>query len=188
LLVAVGALSTCSRRETANPVPEGAGRVPGLAAPLADAPSVEGSTVEGSVAGREFGAVASALLIESPECSRATVVYLFSKPVRCLDLSFAGWDQAMDPAAAVLELHVEGRTAGSYLVVDAPSPTAGEAVVRSVSAPKRGTAGEASATGGWITMEKVAPSGATGTFAVTFGARQVKGRFEAAFCPSGHEP
>jgi hypothetical protein len=44
-------------------------------------------------------------VIESPDSDTTTVIYLLSKPVRCVDLSFSGWDRALGTGSSVLELN-----------------------------------------------------------------------------------
>ena len=63
--------------------------------PRVDDASREQSTIAGSVRGAPFTHIAAAFVIENPDSDATTVVYLFSNPVRCLDLSFAGWDQTI---------------------------------------------------------------------------------------------
>jgi hypothetical protein len=133
--------------------------------------------------------VATSFVIESPDSNAATVVYLFSKPVRCLDLSFSAWDQALDPNTMVLELDLVGKAPGSYLAVDTPTPSQREAVIRVARASARGGPRELRANGGWLTIDSLSPGGpARGSFAVTFGSHPMSGKFDAAFCPEGHEP
>jgi hypothetical protein len=156
---------------------------------LAHGDVAPGGTVSGSADGRDFGPVATAFVIESPDSNAATVVYLFSKAVRCLDLSFSQWDQALDPNTMVLELDIVGKAPGSYLAVDTSAPSAREAVVRVARASARGGRGESRASGGWLTVDALSPGGpARGSFALTFGSRPMSGSFNAAFCPEGHEP
>jgi hypothetical protein len=43
--------------------------------------------------------------------------------------------------------------------------------------------------GGWITLDSIAGRGpARGSFLLEFGADRLTGKFDASFCPSGHEP
>ena len=156
---------------------------------LAGGGDVLAGTVSGGADGREFGPVATSFVIESPDSIAATIVYLFSKPVRCLDLSFSEWDQAIDRSTMVLELDIVGKAPGSYLVVDAPAPSQREAIVRVARAGARGAPHESRATGGWLVVDGLSPGGpARGSFTVTFGSRSMSGSFDAAFCPGGHEP
>jgi hypothetical protein len=54
---------------------------------------------------------------------------------------------------------------------------------------KGGAVNEVRSSGGWITVDSLSPFGpAVGSFALTFGAGQLTGRFNAAFCAGGHEP
>jgi hypothetical protein len=147
------------------------------------------STITGSVGGTPFTDVAAAFVIESPDSDTTTVIYLFSKPVRCLDLSFSEWDRALGTGSSVLELKVLGKAPGSYLSVATPTLSPREAAAEWKRTSATGVANEVRSSGGWITVDSLFPSGpATGTFALEFAAGHLTGRFNAAFCTDGHEP
>jgi hypothetical protein len=130
----------------------------------------------------------SALVIESPERSSSTVVYLFSRAVSCVDLSFAAWDQTIDPGTTFLELHLEGKVLGRYPVVDSTAPASRQGTARVASAYPGGGE-ETRATGGSVAIDELTPYGRTaGRFDLAFGDRPLRGQFAAVFCPSGHEP
>jgi hypothetical protein len=182
----VAAATACRGRNVPGPTESGQVAPALVASASQDAGA---GNVSGRVGGRDFGGVASAFRIESPDSNADTVVYLFSTPVRCLDLSLADWDDRLDPNTMVLELHLVGRTPGSYLAVDSPEPAAHEAIVRASQASARGGPRESRATGGWITVEALSRGGpASGAFELTFGTQPVTGRFDAEFCGGGHEP
>jgi hypothetical protein len=179
--------SACRSRDATKPSEPG--RPTPAPSGLATGDEALAGTVSGSADGRDFGPVAASFVIESPDSSAATIVYLFSKPVRCLDLSFSDWDQSIGSNTMVLELDIVGKAPGSYLVVDSPAPSPREAGVRVARAGARGASPESRATGGWLTIDGLSPGGpARGSFTVTFGSRQMTGSFDAAFCPGGHEP
>lgn len=133
--------------------------------------------------------MAAAFVIESPDSDATTVVYLFSNPVRCLDLSFAGWDHTIANGTLVLELKVLGKDPGAFLAVTGPVLSAREGAAEWMRASGDPPPIEVSSKGGWITLDTVSPRGpATGTFTLDFGSGPLSGSFNAAFCAGGHEP
>jgi hypothetical protein len=148
----------------------------------------EQNTIAGSVGGVPFPQVAAAFVIESPDSDATTVIYLLSKPARCLDLSFSGWDRTIARGTSILELKVLGKAAGSFLVVTAPtlSLREGSADWTRTGEPQPV---EVRSTGGWITLDSLSTRGpATGTFSLELGRDRLTGTFNAAFCAGGHEP
>jgi hypothetical protein len=149
----------------------------------------EDSVVRGSADGKAFPPVAASWVIESPEVEGATVVYLFSRPVACVALSFSGWDSALEDGTAVLAIEMFGSEPGSYLASSAsgPSPRAAGAVwMRSA---RQGASVDLRASSGWVTLNAISRLGAArGSFALTFGSASVTGTFRASFCADGHEP
>jgi len=148
----------------------------------------EQSTIAGSAGGAPFSQVAAAFVIESPDSDATTVIYLLSKPVRCLDLSFSGWDRTIAAGTLILELKVLGKAPGSFLAVSGPtlSLREGSAELTRTAEPQPV---EVRSTGGWITLDALVPRGpATGTFSLEFGRERLSGRFNAGFCAGGHEP
>src|SRR5580698_11022514 len=74
----------------------------------------DGSNVlGGSIDGVPFTS-AMALWIESPDMESTTVIYLLSKPVRCLDLSFSDWDRHLPGGTTFLELTFFGHSPGTF--------------------------------------------------------------------------
>jgi hypothetical protein len=185
--IAAVVLVACKGRE-ASPTLDVPPSLPSKASPEEMAIDAA-STIAGSVGGAPFTDIAASFVIESPDSDTTTVIYLFSKPVRCVDLSFAGWDRGLGAGGSVLELKVSGKAPGSYLSVTTPTLSAREAVAEWMRTSTKGIANEVRSSGGWITVDSLSPLGqATGTFALEFGAGQLKGSFRAAFCPGGHEP
>jgi hypothetical protein len=149
----------------------------------------EDGTVAGSAGGAPFTRIASAFVIENPESEATTVIYLFSNPVRCLDLSFSGWDRTITKGTLVLELKLLGKTPGSFLAVSTPTPSMREAAAEWMRASADPPPIEVRSTGGWVTLDTLVARGpTTGTFALAFGRGQLTGGFKAAFCAGGHEP
>jgi hypothetical protein len=154
---------------------------------LAEDATDEQNTIAGSPGGLSFPQVAAAFVIESPDSDATTVIYLLSKPVRCLDLSFAGWDRTIAKGTSILELKVLGKAPGSFLVVTTtPSKREGSADWTRTAEPQPV---EVHSTGGWIILDTLLPRGpATGSFSLEFERDQLAGKFNATFCAGGHEP
>ena len=156
--------------------------------PAGDGAAAE-SAIAGAVRGAPFTQVASAFRIESPDSDRATVIYLLSRPVRCIDLSFTGWDRALPHGTSVLEIEVLGKTAGSFLAVSSATLSPFEAAVEYERPSPDEPGNETRSTGGWVTIDTLSPQGpAAGTFTLDFGGDHLAGTFNALFCPGGHEP
>ena len=144
--------------------------------------------VTGSADGRPF-TNAAAFLIENPDLESTTVLYLFSKPVSCLDLSFSEWDRRLARGTNFLELKIFGRAQRPLPVVMTGTPGPGEAVARYARSAAPETSNETRATGGTITLAMFLPrSSATVSFSLAFEKNRLNGNVTAAFCPGGHEP
>src|SRR3984957_19721280 len=149
----------------------------------------EKSTIAGSVGRMQFTHVADAFVIESPDSDATTVVYLFSNPVRCLDLSFSGWDRTIANGTLVLELKLLGNAPGAFLAVTSSTLSARQEAAEGMGTSAEPPPVEVRSTGGRVTLDALVPRGpATGTFALDFGASQLTGSFKEAFCAGGHEP
>jgi hypothetical protein len=147
------------------------------------------NTIAGSAGGTPFSQVASAYVIENPESDLATVIYLLSKPVRCIDLSFAGWDRTIANGTLVLELKLLGKSAGMYRAVGESALAPGEGSAEWMRTSSDPPPVEVRSQGGWITLDSLTGRGpATGSFMLGFGPDRLTGKFDASFCPSGHEP
>jgi hypothetical protein len=109
------------------------------------------SMITGLVGGVRFTDVAAAFVIESPDSDATTVIYLFSKSVRCVDLSFSRWDRAIATGTLVLDLKLLGKDRGSFLSVTTPTISRREAAAEWVRTSAKGVEKEARSSGGWIT-------------------------------------
>jgi hypothetical protein len=154
---------------------------------IANAQSGSGG-VTGSADGRPF-TNAAAFLIENPDLESTTVLYVFSAPVSCLDLSFSEWDRRLPSGTSFLELKIFGRAQRQLPVEMTGTPGPGEAVARYARSAAPETSNETRATGGTITLATFLPrSSATVSFSLAFGKNHLNGNLTAAFCPGGHEP
>jgi hypothetical protein len=185
--LAMAVLATACKDRDLRRVPDAPAAA--LAIPPVDAGAEEENTIGGSAGGASFTHVAAAFVIESPESEATTVIYLLSKPVRCVDLSFSDWDRTITNGTLVLELKILGKVPGSFLVVSTPTPSTREAVAEWMRASADPSPVEVSSTGGWVVLDSLSSAGpAKGSFALEFGAGQLTGKFNAALCPGGHEP
>ncbi len=159
-------------------------------ADVATPPAGSGTgTVTGSVGGAPFGSVATALWAGAADDPSTTVVYVFSKPVACSELTTPGWDTRITNGTSVLEMKSFGTTPGSYKVVTTLTPAPGEASVNYTLSSTMGTPKEDGSTMGTVTLTTLTPStSAKGSFTLTFGTSSISGSFDAVYCPGGHEP
>ena len=148
------------------------------------------TTIQGSVDGHDFNVAGSALVIgASDDPMNTTVVYVFSAPVACADISKAGWDTTISDGTNVLEMKEIGTTPATYKVTSSPSPAMGEAAVNYTLSSQSGTPVETQSKSGAVTLETLTAMGpATGTFDLTFANGSLKGTFAAAWCAIGREP
>ncbi len=148
-----------------------------------------GNSIAGSVGGMTFDTAASAYRIGSSDDPATTVVYLFSKEVKCAELATPGWDKRINDHTQVLEMKEIGLTQSRYAVTTSPTPGPGEAAVNYTLSSRTGTPVETQASTGSVTLIRVAlGTGATGLFDLKFGGSALTGTFDAAFCLEGHEP
>ena len=148
-----------------------------------DAPAEEQGpgTIAGAAGGTPFTHVAAAFVIDGPESDATTVVYLFSNPVRCLDLSFSAWDRAVSNGTLVLELKLLGTAPGTFLVVTGSTLSVREAAVEWMRTSVDPPPVEVRSKGGFVRLETLSTSGpATGAFSLDFGASRLTGTFMAA--------
>jgi hypothetical protein len=150
-----------------------------------------GTTITGSADGTPFTSIGSVLWAGMPDVAASTVIYLFSKPIKCADITKAGWDTTITNATQILEVKAMGTTAAVYQpIIKAPRlPAAGEAQVNYTLSVTSGTPMEAFATAGSVTLSKVtATTNVTGSFDLMFGTNALKGTFDATYCAAGREP
>jgi hypothetical protein len=146
------------------------------------------NVIVGSAGGAAFRTVEAAFVIESPEAAATTVIYLFSKPVSCVDLSFSAWDHALPRETVVLQLKLLGKEPGRFLAVTTPAAP-GEAAAQCMRVTAAGAEHVVAAKGGEISLDSVSVGGpARGRVALNFGATQMGGQFTATFCANSYEP
>jgi hypothetical protein len=182
ILAATAILAACHGR---NP----AGLDGGMATAdgTADVGAQEPGIIRGA-GGKVIARVASAYVIESPDSDGTTVVYLFSRPVRCLDLSVPDWDRSLEEGTQVVKVTLSGGSPGRYRVLGS-TPTRGEASLEASRATPRGAVQEVRASQGWLVLDALVPRGAAaGSFGVDLDRDRWDARFEAEFCQGGHEP
>ncbi len=175
----------------------------GARANPSDAPTLGSAQVFASAAGTEADGAAvlsgsadgvpftsaTAFRIETPDMESTTVIYLLSKPVRCLDLSFSDWDRHLPGGTTFLELKFFGHAPGTFWAVNAEIPAPEQVVVRYVKPSATGTSDEVRATGGTVSLDAAAPREAVSlNLSLAFGSHQLTGKIAALFCPGGHEP
>ncbi|MEA2697310.1 MAG: hypothetical protein QOI66_1581 [Myxococcales bacterium] len=150
-----------------------------------------GTMITGSADGNPFTNIGSVLWAGMPDVAASTVIYVFSKPIKCSDITKAGWDTTITNMTQILEVKAMGTTAAVYQpIIKAPRlPAAGEAQVNYTLSLTSGTPTEAFATAGSVTLSKVtATTNVTGSFDLMFGANALKGTFDATYCAAGREP
>ncbi len=132
---------------------------------------------------------AAAFVIESPDVEATTVIYVLSRPVRCVDLSFSEWDKRLPGETTFLELKFSGHAPGTFWAVETDVPSPGQ-VVATYSRPSAGGASDdIRSTGGTVTLATIAPRDAASvSFSMAFGSHQMTGNLTALFCPGGHQP
>ena len=150
-----------------------------------------GTTLTGSADGTPFTSVGSVLWAGMPDVAASTVIYVFSNPIQCSDITQAGWDTTITNKTQILEVKAMGTTPGVYQpIIRTPRlPAAGEAQVNYTLSLTSGTPMESFSTSGSVTLNKVrATTSATGSFDLMFGVNALKGTFQATFCAAGREP
>ncbi len=186
--LAVLALSGCSHSTASNP---GNDLSQGVAADLSgDLATTSGNpgTITGTVAGKTFGTVMTALWIDGTDTATNAVVYVFDKTTACGDISAAGWD-VTGPLSSTqhLEMKTFNQTPATFTVVT-HALGAGQANASYTF----GAGGDTVGTAGTVTLASLVAGGAaTGSFDVTsFGstANHLSGTFDAVFCSTGVEP
>ena len=148
-----------------------------------------GNTISGSADGTPFDTVSMALWFGAPDDPATTVIYVFSKPVKCSDFSTPGWDKRITDKTQFLEMKMFGLTPATYTVTTSATPAPGEASVNYTLSSTSGVPVETASSGGTVTLSTITPTtNATGSFALHFGANNLNGTYDATYCPGGHEP
>jgi hypothetical protein len=160
--------------------------------------SAGGTSVSGTVFGKPFNSAAAAVWIGMPDPGpnglTANVLYIFEKAVPCSAISHTGWDgPGTFSNNQVLEFRALGPVPHAFKVVGPPPPGAtatatGEVAVNHVD-NSRGAGAEQIFNGGTVTIDAVVPKmSMKGTFDVKFAMGELKGSFDATYCPTGVEP
>ncbi len=150
-----------------------------------------GTVLTGSADGTPFTSVGSVLWAGMPDVAASTVIYVFSNPIQCADITQAGWDTTITNKTQILEVKAMGTTPGVYQpIIKAPRlPAAGEAQVNYTLSLTSGTPTESFSTSGSVTLTKLtATTSVIGSFDLMFGANALKGTFQASYCAAGREP
>jgi hypothetical protein len=186
LTTVVWTLAGCS----ASPASDTGDSSAGTASCSAAADGADGSgSVDGTVNGDAYASVAAARVIGSPDSKSTTVVYVFSRPVACSELCSPGWDERIKDQTQSLELKLFGKTPATFSVVKTATPAAGETSVNYTLSSTTSTPQELGASSGQVVLAALDASGAAkGSFDLNFGTDALKGSFDAAYCPGGHEP
>lgn len=146
-------------------------------------------SIAGTADGTPFTAVVTSLWAGAPDSAATTVVYMFSGTVDCAALKTPGWDTRITNGTQVLEMKMLGVQPQTYKVVTGPMPGPGEAAVNYTLSSTQGTPKETSATSGTVTLDALVPgSRVSGSMDLSFGTNKLTGKYDAAFCPEGHEP
>jgi hypothetical protein len=148
-----------------------------------------GNRISGTVNGKTFNTVMTALYAGMPDDPASTVVFLFEAAVDCSQVSAAGWDKRVPNGSQVLELKMMGTTAMAYTVTTAATPAPGEASVNHTVAAPTGTPPETASNGGKVTLVAITPTAsAKGSFDLTYPNGSLSGAFDASYCAGGVEP
>ncbi len=146
-------------------------------------------TISGTADANPFAKVATAYLAGAPDSTSTTVVFLFSKPVKCADIGAAAWDARIPDGTQILELKIFGQMPGTFTAVTTVTPAPGEVSVNYTLSSTSTTPKETGSSGGSLVLETLtAGTSASGTFDIKFGANSLSGRFDAIYCPGGREP
>jgi hypothetical protein len=147
------------------------------------------SSISGSADGTPFTNVASSYWIGAPDDPATTVVFVFSKPTACKDLSPPGWDKRITDGTQFLEMKMFGLTPATYNVTTSLTPAPGEASVNYTLSSQSSTPAESGSSAGTVTLSTVAATkNVTGSFALKFANNSLTGTYNAVFCPGGNEP
>jgi hypothetical protein len=159
-----------------------------VSAGTATAESDGANVLGGSADGVPF-TTATAFRIESPDLESTTVIYLLSKPVRCLELSFSDWDRHLPGGTTFFELKFFGNSPGTFWAVNAEVPAPKQVAVTYVKPSAAGTADEVRPSGGTVDLGAAAPRETVSlNVSLAFGSHHLTGTIPALFCPGGHEP
>jgi hypothetical protein len=190
ILAVLSSIGCKSERDPARGA-EGSARVEAIDAVEGDRAIEEHTNfVTGSVKGVRFAESVTSIAVAGDGAADRTIVYLFSRAMTCMDLSFTGWDERIAEGTVVLALELRKPRRGDLVVVPADAQAAGEASARLTrSSRAKGGGKEADAERGTVTLRALPVDGSVaGRFAIWFGQDRLSGDFSATFCPAGHEP
>lgn len=146
-------------------------------------------TIAGGVGGQAFATVGAAYHVGSPDDPATSVVYLFSNPILCSEITSTGWDGSITDGTDILEIKAVGTAAAVYPVSSLPTAPSGDASVNYTLSSTTGTPVETIGTSGSVTFTTLTGgASATGSFTIGFAGSSLTGTFDAAFCAAGREP
>jgi hypothetical protein len=150
---------------------------------------VAGNAIAGIAHGRPFDSVAASWWIGAPDSPGTVVVYLFSTPVTCAQISGGGWDATLAEGTQSLEMKLIGTQPANYAIVKTATPAPGEASVNQ-TLTTGGQGDELQASSGEVVLTQIkATTMAVGTFHVVLpSGGKLDGSFSAPFCKGGREP
>lgn len=159
-------------------------------APIEEPASSGSGAISGALDKRAFDTIGSAWLIGKPDDAAQTrVVHLFDRPVKCSEISAAGWDETVADATQVLEIKLIGAAPGKYAIASNGRPGQGQADVNYTLTSQTGTPSEVGARLGSVELATLTDGkSASGTFELTFPGGNVSGDFQAEYCAAGREP
>ena len=172
----------CERLGSTATQPPGAEGIDG-----ADAEVAHG--ISGAVAGSTFSGGATSLAVAGDEADRRMVVYVFSQPATCLDLSFSGWDEHRPEGTMVVSFEVMSPRPGTFAVTTNEALRSGEASVTFTRWTGAGPPRQLRADRGTVVLRAVTNNrSVAGRVVLWFGRDRLSGDFDASFCSTGHEP
>ena len=178
----------CERRGSTSTQPPSAAGVEG--ADAGDVARVEvAHGISGAVAGSTFSGGATSLAVAGDAADRRMVVYVFSQPATCLDLSFSGWDEHRPDGTMVVSFEVMNPSPGTFAVTTNEALRSGEASVTFTRWTGAGPPKQLRADRGTVVLRAVTKNrSVAGRVVLWFGRDRLTGDFDATFCSTGHEP
>jgi hypothetical protein len=145
--------------------------------------------LSGAVAGSTFSGGVTSLAVAGDAADRRMVVYVFSQPATCLDLSFSGWDEHRPDGTMVVSFEVMNPSPGTFAVTTNEALRSGEASVTFTRWTGAGPPRQLRADRGTVVLRAVTNNrSVAGRVVLWFGRDRLSGDFDATFCSTGHEP